>query len=86
MEISGLHNLVGADAGSADSHADNTAVDQYTHALKVGAERTLRVFHNVHTDTALLLGQTATGDVAAEGFVLAANFTDSAHFSIPRTL
>ena len=76
---SGLDDAVGADAGGADVHLLDLAVDDDADVLDVGAERALGVLDDVQTDAALLLGKTAVGDVTADRLVLAAYLANSAH-------
>jgi hypothetical protein len=82
---SGFDNFVGPDAGSADFHALHAAVNHSTHALEIGAEGTFDVFDDVHTDTALFLGQTTSRDTSTKGLSLATNITNFAHFT-PQSL
>ena len=75
----GLDDLAGTQACGADGQSLDTAIDNRADALQIGLEFALGVFDHVHTDTALLLGQTATGDVTAGGLVLAANLANCSH-------
>ena len=77
---SGLDDSVGTDAGSADLDGLDGAIVIDFDSLQVRAEGALRVLHDVHTDTALLLGKTPAGNVPTNCLVLAANLTNSAHF------
>ena len=77
-----LLEIPGTNAGGAKfDRLDRTVVINFDR-LKVDFKGTLCVLHNVHTDTAALLGETLAGDVAAIGFGLAAHRTDFAHFSL----
>ena len=74
-----LHDLAGTQAGGADRQTLDAAIDHGTDALQIRLELALGVLHHVHTDAALLLGKTTTGDVTAAGLVLAANLADCCH-------
>ena len=80
-KTSGFDDSVGTDAGGADLDGLDGAIVVDSNCLEVGAEGTLRVFHDVHTDTTLLLGKTSTGDVTTNSLVLSANLANSAHFN-----
>jgi len=85
LRPSGLGDFVRTNTGGADLKAGNAAIDPATNPLQVRAEGALRVFHHVHTDTALFLGQTATGNMTADSLALSANVTNLAH-STPQCL
>ena len=75
-----LLEIAGANASCAELDSFNcTAVVDFD-GLKVDFKGTFGILHDVHTDTAGLLGQTLAGDAAAVGFGLAANSANSAHF------
>ena len=76
---SGFDNLIGADAGRADSHTLDFTIDQNADILNVRAEGAFGVFDNMETNAAFLLGQTTVGDVTADYLMLSAYFTYSAH-------
>lgn len=75
----GFDDLAGTQTSGADGQSLDTAIDNCADALQIGLELALRVFDHVHTDTALLLRQTATGNVTAGGLVLAANLANCSH-------
>ena len=81
--LSGLDDSVGTDAGCADLDGLDGAIVIDFDSLKVRAECALRVLHDMHTDTAFLLGKTSACDMSTKNLVLSANFTNSAHRSIP---
>ena len=81
ISLSGLDYSVGTDAGCADLDGIDGAIVIDFDSLEVRAECALRVLHDVHTDTAFLLGKTSAGDVAADCLVLSANLANSAHFN-----
>ena len=84
LRPSGLGDFVRTNTGGADLKAGNAAIDPATNPLQVRAEGALRVFHHVHTDTALFLGQTATGNMTADSLALSANVTN--FYSTPQSL
>ena len=75
----GFLDFSAPDASRADFFPDSVAVLDHADGLDIGGEGTRGVFHDVHTDAAFFLGQTATDDVSALDFVLSANFADVAH-------
>ena len=74
------------DASRADFFPDGVAVLDHADGLDVRREGAGRVFHDVHTDTAFFLGQTAADDVSALDFVLSANFANVAHDGFLRAI
>ena len=78
-----LDDFIRTDAGGADFDGLHCAVHVHFDSLKVRRECTLCVLHNVHTDTAFFLGKTSASDMSTKNLVLSANFTNSAHRSIP---
>ena len=64
----------------------HVAVLDHADGLDVRREGTGGVFHDVHTDTAFFLGETAADDVSALDFVLSADFANVAHDGFLRAI
>ena len=75
----GFLDFSAPDASRANFFPDSVAVLDHADGLDVGGEGARGVFHDVHTDAAFFLGQTAADDVSALDFVLSADFADVAH-------
>ena len=82
----GFLDFSAPDASRADFFPDGVAVLNHTDGLDVRREGTGGVFHDVHTDTAFFLGQTAADDVSALDFVLSADFANVAHDGFLRAI
>ena len=82
----GFLDFSAPDASRADFLPDRVAVLDHADGLDVRRERARGVFHDVHTDTAFFLGQTAADDVSALDFVLSANFANVAHDGFLRAI
>ena len=74
-----LDEVAGADASGAHLDGLGLAIDLDADILDVRLEGALIGFHNVQTDTAFFLGQTATDDVSAFELLFAANTANIAH-------
>ena len=74
-----LDEVAGADASGAHLDGLGLTIDLDADILDVRLEGALIGFHNVQTDTAFFLGQTATDDVSAFELLFAANTANIAH-------
>ena len=79
VSSAGFLDFSAPDASRADFFPDGVAVLDHADGLDVRREGARGVFHDVHTDTAFFLGQTAADDVSALDFVLSADFANVAH-------
>ena len=86
VSSAGLLDFSAPDASRADFFPDGVAVLDHADGLDVRRESTGGVFHDVHTDTAFFLGQTAADDVSALDFVLSADFANVAHDGFLRAI
>ena len=74
-----LDEVAGADASGAHLDGLGLTIDLDADILDVRLESTLIGFHNMQTDTAFFLGQTATDNVSAFELLFAANTANIAH-------
>ena len=74
-----LDEIAGADARGAHLDSLGLTIDLDADILDVRLEGALVGFHNVQTDTAFFLGQTATDNVSAFELLFAANTANIAH-------
>ena len=74
-----LYEVAGADASGAHLNGLGLTIDLDADILDVRLESAFVGFHNVQTDTAFFLGQTATDNVTAFELLFAANTANIAH-------
>ena len=74
-----LDVIAGADARGAHLDSLGLTIDLNADILNVRLKSALVGLHDVQTDTAFFLGQTATDNVTAFKFLLAANTANVAH-------
>ena len=75
-----LDIIAGADARGAHLDSLGLTVDLDADILDVRLKSALVGLHDVQTDTAFFFGQTATDNVTAFKFLLAANTANVAHY------
>ena len=83
-----LDEVAGTDASGAHLDGLGLTIDLDADILDVRLEGALVGLHNVQTDTAFFLGQTATDNVSAFELLFAANTANIAHLrtSLPAKL